>query len=192
MTTDQTMRAIYLGLLALAIGGSFLAANRQNLGKTLQHALIWGLIFVGMIGAIGLWEDIQRNVSPRQAMISDSEIEVPRSADGHYYLVLDINDVPVRFVVDTGASQVVLTQEDASRVGVDTGRLNYLGSASTANGVVRTAPVTLDKVALGQMIDTRLQAVVNEGAMEDSLLGMEYLSRFSRIEIAGDRLVLVR
>ena len=192
MTTDQIMQLVYLGLLGTAIGGAFLVANRDNLGKTVQQGAIWALIFVGVIGAYGLWEDIQRDVTTRQAIISETQIEVPRSADGHYYLTLDVNDVPLRFVVDTGASQVVLSQADARRIGLDPETLGFFREASTANGMVRTAPVVLDRVSLGQITDSQLPAVVNGGDMEDSLLGMTYLGRFARIEIAGDRLVLSR
>ena len=192
MTTDQIMQLVYLGLLGTAIGGAFLVANRDNLGKTVQQGAIWALIFVGVIGAYGLWEDIQRDVTTRQAIISETQIEVPRSADGHYYLTLDVNDVPLRFVVDTGASQVVLTQADARRIGLDPETLGFFREASTANGMVRTAPVVLDRVSLGQITDSQLPAVVNGGDMADSLLGMTYLGRFARIEIAGDRLVLSR
>ena len=192
MTTDQIMQLVYLGLLGTAIGGAFLVANRDNLGKTVQQGAIWALIFVGVIGAYGLWEDIQRDVTTRQAIISETQIEVPRSADGHYYLTLDVNDVPLRFVVDTGASQVVLTQADARRIGLDPETLGFFREASTANGMVRTAPVVLDRVSLGQITDSQLPAVVNGGDMDASLLGMTYLGRFARIEIAGDRLVLSR
>ena len=192
MTTDQIMQLVYLGLLGTAIGGAFLVANRDNLGKTVQQGAIWALIFVGVIGAYGLWEDIQRDVTTRQAIISETQIEVPRSADGHYYLTLDVNDVPLRFVVDTGASQVVLSQTDARRIGLDPETLGFFREASTANGMVRTAPVVLDRVSLGQITDSQLPAVVNGGDMADSLLGMTYLGRFARIEIAGDRLVLSR
>lgn len=192
MSTDQIMQLVYLGLLGTAIAGAFFVSNRDNLGKTLQHSAIWGLIFIGVVGAYGLWEDISRDVTNRQAMITDSQIAVPRSANGHYHLTLNINDQPVRFIVDTGASQVVLSQSDAQRVGIDPASLRYFGTASTANGVVRTAPVTLDRVALGPIIDTQVPAVVNGGQMDASLLGMDYLGRFGRIEIANEQLVLSR
>ncbi len=192
MTTDQIMQAIYLGLLGLAIAGSYIAANRNDLGKMAQQALIWLLIFVGVVGAYGLWDEISNDVTGRQTFIGDARVEVPRSRDGHYYLTLDINDVPVDFVVDTGASQVVLTRRDAARIGLDPGTLNYFGSASTANGVVRTAPVQLETVAMGDILDRNLPAVVNEGEMEGSLLGMTYLGLYDRIEITNGRLVLTR
>ncbi len=192
MTTDQIMQAIYLGLLGLAIAGSYIAANLNDLGKMAQQALIWLLIFVGVVGAYGLWDEISNDVTGRQTFIGDARVEVPRSRDGHYYLTLDINDVPVDFVVDTGASQVVLTRRDAARIGLDPDTLNYFGSASTANGVVRTAPVQLETVAMGDILDRNLPAVVNEGEMEGSLLGMTYLGLYDRIEITNGRLVLTR
>lgn len=192
MTPDQTARAIYLGLLAVAIGGSFIIANRANMGKMIQHAAIWVLIFIGTIGAIGLWQDISDDVTGRQTIAADGTIEVPRSIDGHYYLALDINGVPVEFVVDTGATDIVLTRDDAARIGFDPDALSYSGRASTANGLVSLAPVRLDQVALGPVTDRGVSAVVNQGQMDASLLGMTYLSRFDRFEISGDRLVLAR
>lgn len=192
MNTDQIMQLTYLGLLGAAIGGSLIVSNRDNLSKTAQQAAIWGLIFIGVVGAYGLWNDISADVTSRQSVIGDDRIEVPRSADGHYYLTLEVNGVPVNFVVDTGASQVVLTQRDARRVGFDPDTLGYFGSASTANGVVNTAPVWLNKVSLSGIVDEQLPAVVNAGEMDESLLGMSYLGLFDRVEIAGNRLVLVR
>jgi aspartyl protease family protein len=87
---------------------------------------------------------------------------------------------------------VVLGQADAARIGIDTGALAYLGRAYTANGEVRTAAVTLDSVAVGPVRHEDVRAVVNQGEMNGSLLGMSYLQRFSSIEITGGTLVLTR
>ena len=127
-----------------------------------------------------------------QSVVAGDRIEVPRAPDGHYYLTVEIEGVPVRFVVDTGASQIVLSQSDAERIGLDTKSLAYLGRAYTANGEVRTAPVRLESLVVGPVRHENLRAVVNQGEMGQSLLGMEYLQRFSSIEITGGRLVLTR
>lgn len=192
MSTDQTMQLTYLVLLAAAIGGSAIVAGRSNMGKMAQQAAIWVLIFVGIIGAYGLWEDISNDVNPRQAIIDNSTVAAPRGNDGHYHLTLDINGAAVDFVVDTGASQVVLSRQDAARIGIDPASLNYSGMANTANGVVRTAPVMLEEVVLGSIIDRNIPAVVNGGAMDASLLGMTYLGLYDRIEISDGQLVLNR
>ena len=192
MTGDEIANLAFLGLMGAAIAGSYFLSQRGNMGKTAQQAAIWGLIFVGVIAAVGMWGDIRQTVTPSQQVISDRQIVVPRQADGHYYLTLEVNAVPVTFVVDTGATQVVLSQEDARRVGLDPDNLRYLGRAFTANGEVETADVWLDTVTLGPFVDEGLRAVVNKGAMEGSLLGMTYLGGFETIQIRNDELVLIR
>ncbi|MBC7164741.1 MAG: TIGR02281 family clan AA aspartic protease [Roseovarius sp.] len=188
----DTPRLVYLVILGSAIGLWLFVHNRAARGKLAQYAAIWGLIFLGAIAVVGLWGDIRQTVLPRQSMMADGRIEVPRAPDGHYYLTAEVNGVPLRLVVDTGASQIVLSQSDARRAGIDTGGLVYTGRAFTANGEVRTAPVRLDRVEVGPIRDTNVRAVVNGGEMAGSLLGMEYLQRFSRVEITGGRLVLER
>ncbi|GAD54871.1 retropepsin-like aspartic protease family protein [Limimaricola cinnabarinus] len=192
MTPDNLVSLAYLGLLGAAIAGWFIVQNRDRLGQIAQQAALWALIFIGVIAAAGLWSDIRDDVVPRQTMIGTQGIEVPQARDGHYYLTLDINGTPIDFVVDTGATDMVLGREDARRAGIDPEALNYLGSAVTANGTVRTARVTLDSVALGAIEDEGLSAVVTDGDLAGSLLGMGYLRLFGRIEIEGGKLILTR
>ncbi|MFT6532058.1 MAG: aspartyl protease family protein [Limimaricola cinnabarinus] len=192
MTPDNLASLAYLGLLGAAIAGWFIVQNRDRLGQIAQQAALWALIFIGVIAAAGLWSDIRDDVVPRQTMIGTQGIEVPQARDGHYYLTLDINGTPIDFVVDTGATDMVLGREDARRAGIDPEALNYLGSAVTANGTVRTARVTLDSVALGAIEDEGLSAVVTDGDLAGSLLGMGYLRLFGRIEIEGGKLILTR
>lgn len=193
LSGDQIASVTYLLLLATVLGGYFLVSNRQNLSKLAQHAALWLFIFLGAIVAVGLWTDIRDDILPRQSVAMEGRmIEVPRAADGHYYLTLDIDGTPVRFVVDTGATEMVLSLEDARRAGIDTDRLMFTGRAMTANGMVETAPVRLDRVALGGLEDRGVRAVVNSGAMPESLLGMGYLNRFDRLEISNGRLILER
>lgn len=191
--TETTGRLLYLVLLGAAVVFWVFSANRGQGGRLLRQSAVWGLIFVATIAGFGLWQDIRDETAPRQAVLADGgQVSVPRHPDGHFYLTLDIEGTPVRFVVDTGATDMVLTREDAIRVGIDPDRLVYQGRARTANGEVRTARVRLDRVALGPVVDSRVPAWVNEGRMDTSLLGMSYLQRFERLEIAGDRLVLSR
>jgi aspartyl protease family protein len=193
LTGEQIGSLIYLLLLASVIGGWVFVSMRRNLGKLLQFAAIWSFIFLGAIVAVGLWTDIRQTVTPRQSVVMDgARIEVPRAGDGHYYLTLEINGTPVRFVVDTGATDLVLTRADAERAGIGTDALIFSGQAFTANGMVQTAPVLIDEIALGSVADARVPAVVNGGEMQDSLLGMSYLHRFDRLEISGGTLVLER
>ncbi|SLN18115.1 retropepsin-like aspartic protease family protein [Roseisalinus antarcticus] len=192
MTGNEYGNLAYLVLLLVAVGGYFISQNRRNVGKLARQAATWLLIFVGVAVAAGIWGDIRREIGPQQAVVSERVIEAPRGFDGHYHLTLGINGTPVDFVVDTGASEMVLSLEDAKRVGIEPGRLSFTGSASTANGVVRTASVRLDTVRLGPIEDRGVRALVNEGELFGSLLGMGYLQRFERIEITDNKLILTR
>ena len=193
MTSDDTASLIYLVLLACAVGGWFIVQNRDGMAKMLQQAMIWGFLFLGVIAAYGLWNDVQRQTMNNQTLqLGNGQIAVPRQMDGHYYLTLAINGENIRFVVDTGATDMVLTREDARRAGLDVDTLNFIGTANTANGTVRTAPVRLNTVRLGDFTDTDVYASVNGGEMDGSLLGMGYLEKWGRIEISGGELRLTR
>ena len=193
MTADEIGRLAYIILIGVAVAGWLASDLRHRLGPTLRNLLAWSFIFLGVIGAVGLWEDVRSDLAPRQLVIEDgARIEIPRSFDGHYYVTLDANGVPVDFVVDTGASDIVLTREDASRLGIAPEDLAFIGRAGTANGEVRTAPARLDTLAAGSVTDRNVPVVVNEGEMDRSLLGMRYLQRFSRLEISDGTMVLER
>ncbi len=192
MSGDDIVRLIYLGLILASVAGWVFVQSRNNISQTLQHAAVWGLIFLGAIAGYGLWNDIRQDIAPTQAIVGDSRIEIPRGRDGHYNLTLLVNGTPVDFVVDTGATDMVLSQRDAERVGLAPETLSYIGTAQTANGTVRTAPVRLNEVALGGIVDNDVRAVVNEGELDGSLLGMTYLHLYSRIEIADGQMILTR
>ncbi len=194
MDSDQIMRLVYLGVWGTVLISYFLIARTQGIGQSLRQLLLWGLIFVGVAAGYGLWQDVtqQNAVSVR----GDGAVVLRAGRDGHFHLGLDVNGTPVQFIIDTGASDLVLSQEDAARVGFDPQALPYLGQARTANGIVGIARVTLDEVVLAQdgleIRDTNVPAFVNEGQLDVSLLGMGYLRRFARIAIEGDRLILER
>ncbi|NND19428.1 MAG: TIGR02281 family clan AA aspartic protease [Silicimonas sp.] len=193
MDTSEFPRLIYLVILLAAVVGWGLAESRNSLGKTARSLIVWGLIFLGLMAGYGLWGDIRDDVMPRQTVLEDGGgISVPRAQDGHFHLTLEMNGVPVEFLVDTGASDVVLTREDAVRVGLNPGELAFLGRARTANGVVETAYTSVENVRLGPLSFGRVGVAVNGGEMQGSLLGMSFLSLFDRLEISDNRLILER
>lgn len=193
MDSDQIANLLYLSLLGSVIAFWFFIQNRKSMNKTLQQAAVWVLIFIGVVAGFGLWGDIRQSATLRHSISDETgEISVPRAPDGHYYLTLQVNDQPVRFVIDTGATDMVLSKADATSIGINVDNAPFYRQAQTANGVVRVAPVTLDRVEIGPIVDRDVRASVNEGDMDGSLLGMSYLQRFDRIEIAGGQMVLSR
>ena len=192
MSENEIGRFIYLLLLLIVIGGYFLLSSRRRMGKIMQQASIWGLIFVGFAAGYALWDDIRGTSAMQTINAEEQRIEVAQSFDGHYHLNVDVNGTEIEFIVDTGATDIVLSRVDAARAGIDLDSLRYIGSATTANGAVRTAPVRLDRVELGPIQDSDIRAWVNEGDLDISLLGMSYLQRFDTVSFSQGRLVLQR
>lgn len=193
MGESEIGRFIYLSLFLLVICGYYFASNRGRMGEMARNAALWFFIIIGMILVVGVWSDVRDTVLPQQSVaIEDGRIEAPRQSDGHYYLTLEISGTPINFVVDTGATEIVLSTQDARRIGLDPDQLDFTGRASTANGQVRTARITLEDVSIGGIEEGDLRAWVNEGELRTSLLGMTYLQRFGKVEISRGKLVLER
>jgi clan AA aspartic protease (TIGR02281 family) len=124
---------------------------------------------------------------------SDSgELEQIIAAGPHGHFTVDavVNGEPVEFMVDTGASHVVLTLEDARKLGFSASNLDFTHQFESANGVVRAAPVELREFRVGQFQLYDLEAFVNGGPLPISLLGMSFLKRLRSYEVARSRLVL--
>lgn len=185
-------RLIYLLLLLFAVGGFLVFEFAARPGRTLRQAAAWLMIFLGVIALAGLWQDIRHSIAPGARMLDGGRIEVPMAADGHFRLTATVNGAPIPFVIDTGATTIALAPADARRAGIEPQRLSYLGEARTANGTVQTATVILDSLAIGEIRDEHVPALVLRSGLDMSLMGMSYLSRFARVSIEGERLVLER
>ncbi|NIY78654.1 TIGR02281 family clan AA aspartic protease [Celeribacter sp. HF31] len=192
MDQMDTARILYLSLLLGAVGFYYVVANRRNLGQMARHAALWALIFIGALAAVGLWQDVRPRLAPAQISDGAGVITVDRDRTGHFSVIAEVNGAPVEFLVDTGASNVVLSLEDAEKAGIDVDNLAFTGRAQTANGTVRTAPVRIDTLGLEGITDDGVRAYVTDGELFGSLLGMDYLRRYDTIEIKQDKLVLTR
>jgi aspartyl protease family protein len=119
-----------------------------------------------------------------------SEGAVPKASDGHYWADGEVNGAHVRFLVDTGATAVALTPQDAERLGIDVSRLRYGANVVTAGGAARAAAVRLASVTVaGARLDD-VDALVIEKGLDASLLGMSYLGRLSSFQATRQALVL--
>jgi len=189
---DDIGQLIYLVILATVIGGYFIASAQQSLGETARAFVLWLLIFLGVAAGYGLWTDIQTDLAASQITTEDDTILIPRSPDGHFYATVEVNGVATRFLVDTGATELVLTKDAAEAAGIDTDKLLFLGTARTANGEVETATAQIDTLSFGPFLDNSVRATVNGGELDISLLGQRYLGRFDRIEITSQGMELIR
>jgi len=115
---------------------------------------------------------------------------VIKAADGHYWAEATVNGQSVHFLVDTGASAVALTLDDARRLGFEPRDLNYTYQVTTAAGQVRAAKVNLANVSVAGAEVQNVDALVIEKGLQTSLLGMTYLGRLSQFEATQTALIL--
>jgi aspartyl protease family protein len=115
---------------------------------------------------------------------------VTKSADGHYWAEANVNGSAVRLLVDTGATDVALTTDDARRLGFDPRQLNYIYRVTTANGQARAARIKLASVSVAGAEVENVDALVIERGLQTSLLGMTYLGRLSQFDATPNALIL--
>lgn len=178
-----------VGFLVLVLM-SFLPRVREiGFSKTLKMSLSWIIIFGGLILIVSQWPKIRSAVDPAAPVSEGNEVRIMARDDGHFYVRAVVNGEPVLFMVDTGASDIVLTQATARRLGFD--NLVYDGAAETANGTVAIAGVRLDAIEVGSIAITGIKASVNAGVLSTNLLGMHFLRALKGWRVEGDTLILL-
>ena len=194
---DWSWLAQGLGALVVVSAG-VLSARQINWGQKARHAAIWVGI-VGVLFVIAAYRDELEGVSQRlRSQLSgaypvaagERRLVVTQDDQGGFFVMGKVNGQPVRFLVDTGASDTVLSPDDAHRLGLDTGPLRYDRSAETANGIGHGALVTANSVAVGSIELRGLPVLINQAPMTSSLLGMTFLSRLESFQVRGRRLYL--
>lgn len=128
---------------------------------------------------------------PDARSATSGTVSLPAGAYGHFEAEAEINGRTIDVMVDTGASLVALTYDDAERLGIYVKPSDFTYAAKTANGTARVAPVTISRIRIGDITVRNVPAVVSEhGKSERTLLGMSFLGRLSRVEMRGGTLVL--
>jgi aspartyl protease family protein len=121
----------------------------------------------------------------------DAMVELRATGNGHYEAEAEINGRPIPVLVDTGATMVSLTFEDAERAGIYLKPSDFTAGVTTANGVARVAPVTLDRVSIGDIVVRNVRGTVSEpGRLSTTLLGMSFLGRLERVDMRAGTLFL--
>lgn len=142
---------------------------------------------IGRLGAVGKDGWVEHSTLQTEA----SETRIIADSQGHFVARAIVNGKPVRFLVDTGASVVVLRPEDAKKLGFRKSDLKFTQPVNTAGGRVLSAPVVLAEIRIGQLTVRNVVASVNEkNSLKVSLLGMSFLRRLRGYNVLGDRMVL--
>jgi aspartyl protease family protein len=184
-------------LVLIFVAGSFILHRRQSINHVVRNIGLWfaigGVIFLGYSfrdEATWLGNRLYAELVPVSGDSSSDSIRFAKSSNGHFQIEVMVDGVPVQFLMDTGATDIVLSPSDAIRLGFDTDALRYSKTYNTANGTVSAAPVKLGKMTLGPIHLERVRASVNSAEMGKSLLGMSFLNHLSGYNVSGDHLVL--
>lgn len=184
-----------LGFIALIMGGGW-ASGRYSFLEAIKYGMIWLALIIGLVLLYSYrdelqWNRIKAELFPNQIhMTLGGGMSVKASADGHFHIEADVNKARVDFIVDTGASDIVLSPDDAKRAGFNLDMLDFTRLYSTANGTGAGAPVVINEFQIGYAIFQRLPASVNSKPMDYSLLGMRFLRQFDSYRVDGDTLTL--
>jgi len=198
LSTEDFGSLAYKLAILIFLAAALLTLFRERFAHAVTAALLW--VVVGLLLVIGYsyrfeLSDVANRVLaeliPGHVISHGRTVEVARTNAGDFAIAAQINGARVNMVLDTGASSVVLTQDDAKAAGLPLDLLNYTVSIDTANGRTRAAPVTLDSLAVGGLEERSVDAlVVQPGQLHTGLLGMSFLNRLQSWQVSGDRLIL--
>lgn len=195
---DAMINITRYGAILLLVASGILASRTLNVKKAVRDIAIWIAILAGLVALYGFRGELSTiglriagELEPAQGNETDrGEMLYRRSTDGHFYINATVNGQPVRFLVDTGASDIVLSPADAARAGFERSELAFNRQYQTANGIGWGAPVMLRSIEAGAIRFRGVAASVNDAPMSESLLGMGFLDRLSGFEVRGDSLIL--
>ena len=191
---------------------AFSSGTRGLVGEAMSWIAAVGILAFGLVhyeelkdamgAAIGLPAAVQQGHEPSIAIAAGrgaapgarrgggATVELRAERGGHFHTEAEINGRPVEVMVDTGATLVALSYEDAERAGIYLSPKDFTQTVNTANGRARVAPVTLGRVTIGEITVRDVRAFVSEpGRLSGSLLGMSFLGRLS-VEIRDGTLIL--
>ena len=194
---DKTIIWYDVGFLAL-ISSRLVLARGTKLRDVGRNVAMWGFIvlvlslgfaFRGELANLGM--RLRSEVIPGSAISTAPHVlSVNASDNGHFYIMGSVNGVSVRFLIDTGASDITLGRGDAERAGIATGSLKFDQPYGTANGVGHGAGVTLDTLTVGAISLAKVPVSVNQADMPESLLGMSFLKRLQSYDVRDHKLTL--
>ena len=196
---NQIQMVRLLSILALVSSG-VLFARRVKFSEMVRNIAVWTGAAAVLVLAYTYQDEIKSvgarvggELMPGEAMVTAAgEVTLRRGDDGHFYALARANGTRINFMIDTGASGIVLSPADARRLGLDPARLRYTRIFQTANGRGRGAPRRLDSLSIGPIEFRDVAISINQVEMGTSLLGMSFLNRLSSFEIRGRSLVLGR
>lgn len=207
--TDADFAGLVAGIaLLVVIGSGMVMSYRGRIGLAVRQAAVWIGVALMLVVIYSYRHEFlsvgQRIAGELVPGVPISVTQVPGNGEngrrvvairaersGYFNVGALVNGTHVDMIADTGATLVVLTHDDARRVGLDPSSLAYTVPMQTANGLAHGALVHLDEVEVGGIAVRRVSAIVSQpDALHRSLLGMSYLKQIGSFQFSGDQLVL--
>lgn len=199
LSTDyDKARLVRLAIILVLVSGAIIFARRFKAREVLRNLAIWaGVAGVAMIGY--MYRDELRPVGDRfrSELVPQYPVQsgartaiISEDQSGAFSLIGQVNGARLTFLVDTGASDIVLSPADALRVGLNLSGLDYSSSFETAHGIGYGARAVVSTLTVGPVTFQDVPVTVNQSPMSSSLLGMSFLKRLDSFEVHGRQLVL--
>ena len=193
---EDKLRVIYLLVILAALSGGLAARLQAKPGTAIAQFGTWAVVFAALILLYSYRDQFSamRDRFAAELIPASGQQTGPASvafaleSDGHYHVYAAVDGSSVRFLVDSGASDIVLSPEDARMLGLQPDQMSYTMRAQTANGEVRGAPMRIGTLKVGPIVMHDVPATVNAAEMPVSLLGMEFLRRLKSWGVSNGRL----
>lgn len=193
MTNDWMLGSLYLLMALMLVAGS-LIARRERFAKLATFALAWIAIFGAGFVLFTFRDDLGyvaqrlRSEASGEPVVAGQEVRIPMAIDGHFWIEGSLNGVPVKFLVDSGATMTTIGRATAEAAGVSVSA-NRTQIVRTGNGMLRVATGRADSLSIGPIERNAVGLHVTEN--EDlNVLGMNYLSTMNRWGVEGRWLIL--
>jgi aspartyl protease family protein len=194
---DMASLVYKIGFLIL-IGGVVMRLFRDRMGDALQAALLWVIVGLLLVTGYAYRYDLKdaanrvmAELVPGRAVAHGRTVEIARTSAGEFQIATEVNGARVAMVLDTGASSVMLTRDAAIAAGLPLEMLKYTVPIETANGRTQAAAATIDRIAIGGIVERSVPALIAQpGQLKESLLGMSFLTRLQSWEVRGDHVVM--
>ena len=198
--SDPADQGAFLRLSAMLVlvGSGIVYSRRFSARETLRNIALWCGIAAVLVFGYTFYHQFEDAASDMRSELvpgypaeaGGNRMVFSENQDGDFTAIGKVNGTPVEFVIDTGASDIVLSPADAQRAGIDLAALHFTGVFETANGEGRGAPATVDRLEIGPVKLVSVAVSVNQAPMRASLLGMTFLRRMKSFEMKGRKLTL--
>ncbi len=196
MTTAQIIGVI-VGVILIFIWASNFRGSGLTLSSAFKMVLAWigifaflFMIFLFRDDMLLVWDRAKAEITGSAVASSGNATRLRQDEDGHFWVTAKVNDQPVRFMIDSGATNTTVSKNTARRAGIRFPDEAQAEEVDTANGVIKVLPSMINRFRVGEIVRDGLGVDILPAEEDTNLLGMNFLSSLSRWRVEGDQMIL--